>query len=145
MSTIDTDDLLRSVAGYWNDSILERLCAYIRIPNQSPMFDPEWQRHGYMDAAVQLMADWCAAQAIPGMRVEVRRLPQLTPLLVIDVPGELPAQRCSTGTSTSNPSSPAGTLDLARGSRCCVTANSMDAAVRTTATRYSVRSPPSWP
>jgi acetylornithine deacetylase/succinyl-diaminopimelate desuccinylase-like protein len=90
MSTIDTDDLLRSVADYWNGSILERLCAYIRIPNQSPMFDPEWQRHGYMDAAVKLMADWCAAQAIPGMRVEVRRLPQLTPLLLIDVPGELP-------------------------------------------------------
>ena len=90
MSTIETADLLRSVAGYWNDSILERLCAYIRIPNQSPMFDPDWQRHGYMDAAVKLMADWCRAQAIPGMRVEVRRLPHLTPLLLIDVPGELP-------------------------------------------------------
>src|ERR1700722_4698769 len=90
MSNIDTADLLRSVEHYWNDSILERLCAYIRIPNQSPMFDPEWQRHGYMDAAVKLMADWCRAQAIPGMRVEVRRLPELTPLLLIDIAGDLP-------------------------------------------------------
>jgi acetylornithine deacetylase/succinyl-diaminopimelate desuccinylase-like protein len=54
------------------------------------MFDPEWESHGHMDAAVQLMADWCRAQPVPGMRVEVRRIPGRTPLLLVDVPGELP-------------------------------------------------------
>jgi acetylornithine deacetylase/succinyl-diaminopimelate desuccinylase-like protein len=43
-----------------------------------------------MEAAVTLMADWCRAQPIAGMRVDVRRLPGLTPLLIVDVPGELP-------------------------------------------------------
>ena len=43
-----------------------------------------------MEAAVQLMADWCRAQPMPGARVEVRRLPGNTPLLLIDIPGELP-------------------------------------------------------
>src|SRR5256886_1249782 len=43
-----------------------------------------------MEAAVQLMAQWCRAQPLTGMRVEVRRLPGRTPLLLIDVPGELP-------------------------------------------------------
>jgi acetylornithine deacetylase/succinyl-diaminopimelate desuccinylase-like protein len=90
MPNINTEDLLRSVEGYWNNSILERLSAYIRIPNQSPMFDPEWETHGHMEAAVKLMEEWCRAQVIPGMRVDVRRLPGLTPLLLIDVPGELP-------------------------------------------------------
>ena len=42
-----------------------------------------------MEAAVKLIADWCRAQPIPGMRVDVRRLPGLTPLLLVDVPGEL--------------------------------------------------------
>src|ERR1700678_3572183 len=42
-----------------------------------------------MDAAVNLMADWCRAQAVPGMRVEIRRLPGKTPLLLVDIPGEL--------------------------------------------------------
>src|ERR1700680_3692022 len=74
----------------WRESILERLAAYVRIPNKSPAFDPDWERHGYMDAAMQLIADWCRAQPIPGMRVEVRRLPALTPLLLIEIPGELP-------------------------------------------------------
>ena len=90
MQNIDPAALLQSIEGYWRDSILDRLMAYIRIPNQSPMFDPQWESHGYMEAAVNLMADWCRAQPIPGMRVDVRRLPGLTPLLIIDVPGELP-------------------------------------------------------
>ena len=90
MSNIETVALLRDIAGYWNDSILEQLAAYIRIPNQSPLFDPQWQSNGHMERAMNLLADWCRAQPLPNARVEVRRLPGLTPLLLIDVPGELP-------------------------------------------------------
>src|SRR5215469_6681490 len=54
------------------------------------MFDPAWEANGYMDATVQLMADWCRSQPVPGMRVEVRKLPGRTPVLLVDVPGELP-------------------------------------------------------
>jgi acetylornithine deacetylase/succinyl-diaminopimelate desuccinylase-like protein len=74
----------------WQKSIVERLQAYVRIPNKSPAFDPDWERHGYMDQAIELMADWCRAQPVPRMAVEVRRLKGLTPLLLVDVPGELP-------------------------------------------------------
>ena len=41
-----------------------------------------------MEAAVQLMADWCREQPVPDMRVEIRRLRGKTPLLVVDIPGE---------------------------------------------------------
>jgi len=87
---MDLERLRTSVDEAWDESIVERLIAYVRIPNKSPMFDPEWDSHGHMEAAVQLMADWCRAQPVPGMRVEIRRLPGKTPLLLIDVPGELP-------------------------------------------------------
>lgn len=90
MAIVETAALLRDIEGYWKDSILEQLAAYIRIPNQSPLFDPQWESHGHMERAVNLMANWCRAQPIPNARVEVRRLPRLTPLLLIDVPGELP-------------------------------------------------------
>src|SRR5579859_1103506 len=73
----------------WDQSIVERLTAYVRIPNKSPLFDPQWERAGHMEAAVNLMAEWCRAQPLPGARVEVRRLPGRTPLLLVDVPGEL--------------------------------------------------------
>src|SRR5690606_20490183 len=87
---MDSNDLLRTIRQQWETSILDRLIAYVRIPNKSPMFDPDWERHGHMDAAVDLMASWAREQAIEGMRVEVQRLPGLTPLLVVDIPGELP-------------------------------------------------------
>src|SRR6201993_2686808 len=87
---MDFERLKKHIAGTWDASIVERLIAYVRIPNKSPMFDPQWERNGYMEAAVQLLADWCRAQKIPGARTEVRRLPGRTPLLLVDVPGELP-------------------------------------------------------
>src|SRR5688500_16987506 len=87
---MDLSALQLSIDRQWKESILERLQAYVRIPNKSVMFDPQWEQHGYMEAAIKLMADWCRAQPIPGMKVEIRRLPGLTPLLVVDIPGELP-------------------------------------------------------
>ncbi|MGB6310876.1 MAG: M20/M25/M40 family metallo-hydrolase, partial [Steroidobacteraceae bacterium] len=86
---MDIATLRASIDAVWDDSILGRLKAYIRIPNQSPHFDPRWEQHGHMEAAVTLMADWCRGQAVPGMRVDIRRLPGKTPVLLVDVPGEL--------------------------------------------------------
>jgi acetylornithine deacetylase/succinyl-diaminopimelate desuccinylase-like protein len=82
--------LRQAIDAQWNGSILDRLQAYVRIPNKSPTFDPDWERHGHMDAAVELMAAWCRTQKIDGMRVEVRKIAGITPLLLVDIPGELP-------------------------------------------------------
>ncbi|MHB1813657.1 MAG: M20/M25/M40 family metallo-hydrolase [Steroidobacteraceae bacterium] len=87
---MDPQKLREHIAGAWRDSIVERLAAYVRIPNQSPLFDPQWKQRGHMEAAAQLLAEWCRTQPIPGMRVELRRLAGRTPLLLIDIPGELP-------------------------------------------------------
>lgn len=87
---MDLERLQSFINRTWDQSILERLSAYVRIPNKSPMFDPQWEAHGYMEAAVKLIADWCRTQPLPGARVDVRRLPGRTPLLLVDVPGELP-------------------------------------------------------
>ena len=87
---MDLEQLRASIAATWRSSIVERLTSYVRIPNKSPVFDPAWEANGYMNAAVELMADWCRGQPVPGMRVEIRRLPGRTPVLLVDVPGELP-------------------------------------------------------
>jgi acetylornithine deacetylase/succinyl-diaminopimelate desuccinylase-like protein len=75
----------------WGDSILPQLVEYVRIPNKSPMFDPDWEAHGHMEAAVQLMKRWAEeeARSLPGARVEVLRLPGRTPVLMVDVPGDV--------------------------------------------------------
>jgi acetylornithine deacetylase/succinyl-diaminopimelate desuccinylase-like protein len=82
--------LQASINAVWDESIVDRLSAYIRIPNKSPHFDPDWEAHGFMEAAIQLMAAWVEAQTIPGSSTDIRRLPGRTPLLYVDIPGELP-------------------------------------------------------
>jgi acetylornithine deacetylase/succinyl-diaminopimelate desuccinylase-like protein len=87
---MDISRAFASIDKQWRNGIVERLQAYVRIPAKSPMFDADWERNGHIEAAVNLIADWCRTQPIPGMRVDIRRLPGLTPLVVVDVPGELP-------------------------------------------------------
>jgi acetylornithine deacetylase/succinyl-diaminopimelate desuccinylase-like protein len=71
----------------WERSILGVLHEYLRIPNKSPFFDPQWAEHGHMERAVQLVEGWCRSRDIAGMQVEVVRLPGRTPLLFVEVAG----------------------------------------------------------
>ncbi|MEM7504283.1 MAG: peptidase M20, partial [Pseudomonadota bacterium] len=80
-------DIGEFVAQRWDDDIVAQLSDFIRIPNKSPAFDPDWAAHGFMDEAVSLIGDWCRVQPIEGIEVEEVRLPGRTPLLLIDIPG----------------------------------------------------------
>jgi acetylornithine deacetylase/succinyl-diaminopimelate desuccinylase-like protein len=78
----------------WEKEILPALERYIRIPNKSPSFDPDWVKSGHMEAAVQLISEWCRAQAphLPGLELEVIRLKDekgnpRTPVIYMEVPG----------------------------------------------------------
>jgi acetylornithine deacetylase/succinyl-diaminopimelate desuccinylase-like protein len=84
---IDIAELRRCVDTTWDSSIVPELCRYVRIPNKSPLFDPQWEQHGFMEEAVQLLANWSRHQPIAGMRLEIARLPGRTPLIFIEVPG----------------------------------------------------------
>ena len=74
MDTAKTD---RFVAETWDGDIVPQLVEYIRIPNKSPMFDPDWAEHGHMDEAVDADRALGARRSrSPGMTVEVVRLPK---------------------------------------------------------------------
>lgn len=88
---MDTARIDRFTSRKWDEDIVPQLVEYIRIPNKSPLFDPDWVAHGYMDQAVNLMERWARAQPIAGMQVEVVRLAGRTPLIFIDIPGTDPA------------------------------------------------------
>jgi len=85
---MDTTRISNFVDQIWDDSIVPELCEYVRIPNKSPLFDPQWATAGHMDRAVGLMERWCKAQPLEGMKVEVVRLAGRTPVLMIEVPGD---------------------------------------------------------
>ena len=87
---MDRARLMRCVSECWGDEIVPQLVDYIRIPNKSPAFDPDWAAHGYMEDAVALFERWARRKLAPIERatVEIVRLPQRTPVIVIDIPGE---------------------------------------------------------
>ena len=78
----------RSTSQFWDDSIVPALVDYIRLPAKSPHFDPDWASRGHIDAAVKLAAQWCRQHAVPGMKLEVVRLGQRTPVLLVEIPGK---------------------------------------------------------
>jgi len=75
------------IARFWDEAIVPALVDYIRIPAKSPHFDTDWARHGHIEAAVKLAADWCRRHALAGMKLEVVKLEGRTPVLFIEVPG----------------------------------------------------------
>ena len=74
----------------WDDEIVPVLTDYIRIPNKSPAFDPDWEKRGAMEQAVAMFAAWAKAKLgqLPGSSLEVVRLAGRTPLILIEIPGE---------------------------------------------------------
>ncbi len=85
---MDPKRALNSTATIFKESIVPKLSEYIRIPNKSPLFDAEWQAHGHMDRAAELMAAWCREQPIAGLKVEIVREPGRTPVLFCEIPGK---------------------------------------------------------
>lgn len=88
-----TDSLLKNsfsaISNKWDNDIIPQLETYISIPNKSPAFDAKWKEHGYMDQAMQLIKTWCEQQDINGMKLELHEAEGRTPLLFIEIPGQI--------------------------------------------------------
>jgi acetylornithine deacetylase/succinyl-diaminopimelate desuccinylase-like protein len=82
---LDSAKVLADVTHAWDKDIVGQLSEYIEIPAKSPAFDPDWIKTGYLDIVVQRAADWILAQNIPGLNLEILRLPGRTPVLFFEV------------------------------------------------------------
>ena len=83
--------VLADVSQAWDERILPELRRYIEVPAKSPMFDPDWAAHGHLDTVVRQAADWVLAQKVPGLQLEVVRLPGRTPVIFFEVASTRPA------------------------------------------------------
>jgi acetylornithine deacetylase/succinyl-diaminopimelate desuccinylase-like protein len=88
MGNFEPEQALRSSGRIWDDEILPALHDYIRIPNKSPAYESKWQEN--MDRAVALIEAWCRKQPVAGLTVEVVRLPNRTPVILMEIPGAGP-------------------------------------------------------
>lgn len=87
---MDTARLGTFVDQIWGDTIIPTLTDYIRIPNKSPAFDPDWDAHGHMRDAIHLFERWAREHIaiLPKARLDVVQLPGRTPVIFIELPGD---------------------------------------------------------
>ncbi|MDA3631147.1 M20/M25/M40 family metallo-hydrolase [Saccharopolyspora sp. WRP15-2] len=76
----------KTVDRVWDESVLPSLSELVEIPAVSPAFDADWVESGHLDAAVEHVRRWITARGIEGAEIEVVRLPERTPLLLVDIP-----------------------------------------------------------
>ena len=82
---LNTTQVLSSVTKAWDEDLVGQLSDYIEIPAKSPAFDPNWQKAGYLETVLQRAATWVQAQKVPGLKLEVLRLPGRTPVMFFEV------------------------------------------------------------
>ena len=84
---MNTQETYRFVESVWDDEIVPALEDYIRIPNKSPAFDPDWERHGHMAS----LGNCLVVESFPSTRRGRRgTLPGRTPTLLVEIEGDAP-------------------------------------------------------
>ena len=83
--------LTKFMNAFWDKQAVPTLTQYIRIPNKSPAFDRDWAKAGHMDKAVKLYEGWArkAIAKLKGAKLDVVRLKGRTPLILIEIPGQV--------------------------------------------------------
>ena len=85
-SAFEPERALAEISQTWDREIVPRLQDYIAVPAKSPMFDPQWAQHGYIDSVVRNAAAWVEAQKVEGLTLEVIRLEGRTPVIFFELP-----------------------------------------------------------
>ena len=81
--------LVNGVNKFWDEKIIPALVEYIKIPNKSPSFDPDWEKHGHMDRVLSLALEWADENRPSGSVLTAERTPGRTPIILLDVPGTI--------------------------------------------------------
>lgn len=90
MDALSIETLLKFIDHAWETDILPTMCDFLKIPNQSPHYDPEWANNGLQEKAMELLYNWASRQNIQGLTVTKHYAEGRTPLLLIEIPGTLP-------------------------------------------------------
>ena len=84
---------LAAVGNQWDRDIVGELTRYIAIPAKSPAFDNAWSANGHIDTVLRNAATWIEAQKVPGLALELIRLPGRTPVLFFEIAATRPASQ----------------------------------------------------
>ncbi|MBP7645170.1 MAG: M20 family metallopeptidase [Comamonas sp.] len=93
---LNTTQALEQVSQKWDNNIVGQLKDYIAIPAKSPMFAPDWAELGLLDTVLRNAAAWVEAQKVQGLKLEIVRMQDRTPVLFFEVEGTQPNANAAT-------------------------------------------------
>jgi len=76
---VDAEKTKSFVNQFWDESIVPTITEYIRIPNKSVAFDPDWEKAGHMEDALQLALNWLEQHPMPGSKFRSAGKPGVPP------------------------------------------------------------------
>ena len=85
---MNSEKLQDSLNQFWDNEITPSLIEYIKVPNKSPAFDPDWEKSGHIDKVLKLAVDWADKHRPEESTLHVKKLPGRTPLILLEIPGE---------------------------------------------------------
>ncbi|MDQ1832112.1 M20 family metallopeptidase [Massilia scottii] len=84
--TLSQSELAAFADRVWDEEIVPALVSYIAVPAKSPAFDAQWEANGYLDRVVRDAEAWIRSKKIPGLKLEVLRAPNRSPVIFFELP-----------------------------------------------------------
>ncbi|HEX3782787.1 MAG TPA: M20/M25/M40 family metallo-hydrolase [Pseudonocardiaceae bacterium] len=85
MGSLDASAVHKTVSEAWDGPVLASLSELVAIPAVSQGFDPDWASNGHLDRVIEHVRTWALDRGLPETTVEVVRLANASPVLLIDV------------------------------------------------------------
>jgi len=86
----DFQKTLNYVNNHWDETVIPTLTEYVKVPNQSPLFDAKWKENQTTQKAVVILTNWIKSQNVTGLKLEVHQDGERTPLLFMEVDATIP-------------------------------------------------------
>ena len=84
---MNTKILKSSIDTFWDNHILPAIIDYIKIPNKSPAFDPNWKVNGHMDRVLKMATEWAEKHLPENAVLSTKETEGRTPIILVDIPG----------------------------------------------------------
>jgi acetylornithine deacetylase/succinyl-diaminopimelate desuccinylase-like protein len=88
-SSLNIEKTISFIETQFTNDALPALQEYITIDNLSPSFDKEWATNGKLEKAAEFLLKWASSQNIKGFKGEVMKDQGLTPIIFIEIEGEV--------------------------------------------------------